>query len=94
MDPSGGMDFVSLQGTVVWVDASKVHILAEIISAIRAEEAVPTGHTRLHGDTITFLHVTHFAAYQDNDPGCFVSKYTIATYNQTANPSSFPKVDI
>lgn len=94
VDPSGGMDFVPLQRTMVWVDAGKVYILAKIVSSVRAEEALPARYTRLHGDTITFLHVIHFAAYPDHDPGCFVSKYTVATYNQTANPPSFPEVDI
>jgi hypothetical protein len=94
VDPSGGMDFVPLQRTMVWVDASKVYILAEIVSSVHTEKALPTGYTRLQGDTITSLYVVHFVPYLDNDSSCFVSKYAVTTYNQTPNHPSFPEVDI
>jgi hypothetical protein len=88
------MDFVSLQRTMVWVDASKLYILAEIVSSVRAEKALPAGYTRFHGDTITSFYVIHFAPDLNNDSCCFVSEYAVTVYNQTPNHSSFPEVDI
>jgi hypothetical protein len=55
MHPSGRMDFIPLQRTMVRVYSSELYILAEIVSSISAKKALSTGYTRLHGNTITSL---------------------------------------
>jgi hypothetical protein len=46
------VDFVSLDGSRVRVDAGKRHVLTEVVSSIIAEEAVLARYTRLDSDAI------------------------------------------
>jgi hypothetical protein len=47
------VDFVSLDGSSVRVDAGKRHVLAEVVPSIIAEEAVLAWYAGLNRDAIT-----------------------------------------
>lgn len=48
------MDFVALDCSGVRVDTGELDVLAEVVSAIVAQEAIFAGDARLNGDTIAW----------------------------------------
>ena len=47
------MDFVSLNSAIVRIDTGELHVFAEIVAAIIAEEAFLTWNTRLDSHSFT-----------------------------------------
>lgn len=54
MQPLGCVDFVALQGSIIRIDACEVDVLAEVISAVDAEEAFAAGDAWLYSDSIAW----------------------------------------
>lgn len=57
--PFHRMNFVALQGSGVGVYTRELHVVAEVVSAVEAEEATPTWHSWLDGYTITCSKVSY-----------------------------------
>lgn len=47
------MDLVSLERAGVGVNARELDVLAEVVPAVQAQEAVPARDTRLDGNSVT-----------------------------------------
>lgn len=104
------MNLVSLEGSGIWVNASELDIVAEVVAAVDAKEAVAARNTRLDSDSITYflstrvrevsldcltrLEVFHALAASDNDASRFVTNNAIAFENKRSNSSSLPEMDI
>lgn len=54
MTPFGRVALVALDSAMIGVDACELYVLAEIVSAIHAEEAIATRHTRFYCYSITY----------------------------------------
>ena len=54
VEPLCGVDLVSLRRPVVGVDTCELHVLAEVVAAFPAQEAVLAGHPWFHGYSVAY----------------------------------------
>lgn len=57
MTPFGGMNFVSLNCAMVRIDAGELHVFAEIIATVLAEEAFTAWNAGLDGYAVTYIRL-------------------------------------
>jgi hypothetical protein len=92
--PLGGMDLVALQGALVGVDAGELDVLAQVVAALLAEEAVVAGHAGLDGDAVAGLEVADALADAEDDAGGLVADCAVALEDERANLAGLPEVDV
>lgn len=79
---------------MVWIDAGKLHIFAQIVVTFHTQEAFHTRYARLYGNSVTRLQVGHsFTALQHLS--CRFMAQDVVTLNyKGTNSASLPKVDV
>lgn len=93
-EPLGGVDLVALQGAVVGVNTGELDVLAQVVAALLAEEALVAGHTGFDGDAVADLKVGDALAGLEDDAGGFVAEDAVAADDEGADAAGFPEVDV
>ncbi|TKW52727.1 hypothetical protein CTA1_11257 [Colletotrichum tanaceti] len=92
--PLGRVALVALDGAVVRVDAGELDVLAEVVAAVGAEEALAAGHAGLDGDAVAGLEVPDALAAADDDAGGLVADDAVALEDERADAARLPEVDV
>lgn len=88
------MNFVSLQRSIVRVDAGKLDPLAQIVLSRAAQEALFARHAWLDGDSVSGFYVGYPFTALDNDAGPFVAEDAVSLDNQRSDSTRLPEVHI
>lgn len=88
------MAFVPLDRSVVGIYTCELHVFAEVVSAVHAEETRSAGYAWLDGHAVTGCESGYAGPALQDDAGGFVAEDAVTFYHERADSPVAPEVDV